>query len=207
MLYHRATALAALLLLTACTAWPGPGSGGRETRTYLLEANPLSESARQRCLALVVGTPSAAPGYDTSRMAYTEHPHRLDYFAFHRWARSPSSMLQTAILRAFQERQSFRYVVAGPEFMPDSIRIDSNILRLRQDFTVDPAVEQFDVLVNLTGAEGKLLLNRRYRYELAAPSGPYAGVQGANAALQQFLEELVADVEGATTDARLCTSR
>ena len=43
---------------------------------------------RQRISVLKMATPSAAPAYASSRMAYIEQPYRIDYFAQQRMGRS-----------------------------------------------------------------------------------------------------------------------
>ena len=42
---------------------------------------------------LVVNVPVAQPGFDTPRMAYTQRPYEVSYYATHQWADPPARML------------------------------------------------------------------------------------------------------------------
>ena len=102
------TAATLALLGTACSLWqPAPAD---ETVRHVLDARPAVAMLAKRDLVLVVSTPRAAPGFDSTAMAYVQRPHALDHYATHRWADTPARMLGPLLMRTLEDTGSFRAV-------------------------------------------------------------------------------------------------
>jgi cholesterol transport system auxiliary component len=195
---RRALAPLAALLLAAC-AGLAP-SDAPQARTFVLEAQlPAARETPARGPALVVGEPRARAGFDTTQMAYVRRPHELEYFARNRWADTPTDMLAPLLAQALERAGCWRSVVQAPNGAPAELHLDSELVRLVQDFTSSPSRVRLTLRVTLSEtASGRVLATRELDEIEAAPSeDPYGGVLAANRALERLLGRL----------AELCTAR
>lgn len=185
-----ATALA-LLLLAACSPFQPPKP--EALNTYVLDAQLETKPvAASSTLTLVVSPPRASPGFDTTRIAYIRQPHELDYFAKSHWADTPSRMLAPLLVRALDHNRNFRAVVLAPSPVAGDLRLDTEIIRLQQDFTTTPSRTRFTLRAQLINpAEKRIVKTRIFDATEEAPSeDPYGGVIAANRAVKRVLAEL-----------------
>lgn len=185
------TAVAALL--AACAAVQAPE--GELASTYVLEAMPSAGAPpAKRDLVLEVAVPRARAGFDTPQMAYTRRASALDYFAKHRWADTPARMLAPLFAQALGQSGGFRAVVQAPSLATADLRLDTELVRLQQDFSAQPSRVRLTVRAQLIHVDTRRVLAAAEFDELeAAPSDdPYGGVIAANRALGRLLERLAA---------------
>ena len=150
-------------------------------------------------LTLVVGTPRAAAGFDTRNIAYVRRAHEIEYFAVHQWVDTPAHMLAPLIAQALQRSGnvgSVRTVVLAPTAAVGDLRLETELVRLQQDFSRSPSRTQLTLRVLLVDAATRRALAWRELDAVAvSPSeDPYGGAVAANAALAQILQQLVAFV-------------
>jgi len=182
---------AAVALLAACTALQPPESD--HTSTYVLEAIPAAGAPRpKRDLVLEVSAPRARPGFDTPQMAYTRRANALEYFAKNRWADTPARMLAPLLAQALDHSGGFRAVVQAPSLAAANLRLDSELVRLQQDFGAKPSRVQLTVRAQLIDVDTRrVLASAQFDETEAAPSDdPYGGVIAANRALGRLLERI-----------------
>ena len=182
---------AAVALLAACTALQPPESD--HTSTYVLEANPAAGAPRpKRDLVLEVSAPRARPGFDTPQMPYTLRANALEYFAKNRWADTPARMLAPLLAQALDHSGGFRAVVQAPSLAAANLRLDSELVRLQQDFGAKPSRVQLTVRAQLIDVDTRrVLASAQFDETEAAPSDdPYGGVIAANRALGRLLERI-----------------
>ena len=187
--------LALMALLGACSL------PGREepvaSHTYLLQGSgqaPVAPpGAARKCLSLRVAPGSAAPGFATARMAYLEQAGRLDYFAYHEWVGAPAGMLSSLIVQALDTSGLFGAVISGSPEIRTDLRLDSELLYLRQDFRGSAGVLDLGVSINLVDVRNRSLLGtKRFDHAVATRAAdPEAGVAAANRAADDFVRELV----------------
>lgn len=180
----------AALLLTGCTAFSAPKV--ENTHLYLLDATPADQVAGQRRdLVLAVSQPDSWPGFDTPQMAYLRQPLALQYFATHRWADTPSRMLKPLLVRALEPH--FRAVVQAPGILPADLRLDTEIVKLQQNFSVKPGRIQLILRAQLTDVKNKRVIATKLfdETENTDSDDAYGGVLAANRALQRALQHLV----------------
>nr|WP_316641062.1 ABC-type transport auxiliary lipoprotein family protein [uncultured Roseateles sp.] len=143
---------------------------------------------------LIISTPRAAAGFDTRHIVYQRQPHQLDYFAQSQWADTPAQMLAPLLLRTLERGGVFRAVLAAPAAAQGDYRLDTELIRLQQDFATAPSRVRLTlraVLVNT--ATRRAVAAREFDVSLPAPSDDaYGGVLAANQAAQQLLGELAA---------------
>jgi cholesterol transport system auxiliary component len=182
---------AAVALLAACAAIQPPDV--EHANTYVLEAMPAAGAPRpRRDLVLEVTPPRARPGFDTPQMAYTQRANALEYFARNRWADTPAHMLAPLFAQALDQSGSFRAVVQAPSLAAANLRLDTELVRLQQDFGARPSRVQFTVRAQLIDVDARrVLASAEFDETEAAPSDdPYGGVIAANRALGRLLERL-----------------
>lgn len=143
---------------------------------------------------LIVEVPRAAPGYDTRNIAYLRRAHEIEYFAMHQWADTPAHMLAPLIVRALQRSQTFRAVAMAPTSASGELRLETELVRLQQDFTQQPSRVRLTLRALLIdSATRRVLAGREFDLSnVAASDDPYAGAAAANQAVQQVLAQLVA---------------
>ncbi|HEY5293318.1 MAG TPA: ABC-type transport auxiliary lipoprotein family protein, partial [Burkholderiales bacterium] len=143
-------------------------------------------------LVLAVNPPSARPGFDTPQIAYVRQAHKLDYYAKNRWADTPSRMLAPLLAQALEQSGSFRAVVRTTNPVPVDLRLDTELIRLQQDFTTQPSRVELTLRAQLYDVKAKKLLAVREfdAAEIATSEDAYGGVIAANRALARVLGQL-----------------
>ncbi len=183
----------AAALAAGCGALPAPRI--EEPVLHVLDARPpIVRTQTPRDVVLEVSAPRAAPGYDTAAMAYVQRPYTLDQFAVHRWADAPVRMLRPLIVRALEDAGAFRAVVYGPAGVTPDFRLDTELVRLQQDFTVKPSRVELVLRVQMIDLRNRRVVATRVIEEAQpAPSDDAdGGVAAANAALAPALRAVAA---------------
>jgi len=190
----RKLTLCVLLALTipACTLLPKPQPAVLDK--YLLEYSPsVVAPAGENAPVLVVSTPQSHGAYDTPRIAYMQQQYGLRYYTQSRWADTPARMLAPMMAEAINASGRFQALYASPGRVSAELRLDSELIRFHQDFTVQPSVVHITVRAQLVDLARQRVLASRL-FDLREPAGTedaYGGVQAANRALQQLLQGLV----------------
>jgi cholesterol transport system auxiliary component len=180
------------LLATGCSVLqPAPAD---ETALHLLEAQPVVASATKRDRVLAISAPRAAPGFDSAAMVYVQKAHALDHYATHRWADTPARMLGQLLMRTLEDTGSFRAVVQAPTALPADLRLDTEIVQLRQSFLARPSRVELTLRAQLLDVAGRRVLATRY-IEItqdAASDDAAGGVVAANGAVARALAQVAA---------------
>jgi cholesterol transport system auxiliary component len=182
-------------LALACTACAGLFGGKERTPSaiYVLALAPAGTAASTSgCGTLEVRQPDAAPGFATARMVYQREPHRLEPFAFSRWAEPPAAMVQAAILESLSRSGLFAAVLPAPAHVPPDFALDSDALSVLQVFEGEASHTDLDLNVRLVDMRhARLLAAQRLSVSVPAEANPKSGVDAANRALAQLLDELL----------------
>jgi len=189
----RCGLLALAALLGGCTALQPPRV--EAPSMHVLVAAPAARAAPvRRELVLEVAMPHAWPGFDTPQMAYVRQPYDLDYYANNRWADTPARMLGPLLASALEQSGSFRAVVQMPTAVLADLRIETELIRLQQNFGTPPSRVEIVVRVQVIDVRGRRILGSRLfeESEPAASEDAYGGVVAANRALARLLERVVA---------------
>lgn len=189
--YLRIHILAVFLLLAGCTGLHAPAA--ENINLYVLDAQASIKAAPvKHNLVIAVSTPRAQPGYDTPQIAYVQQPHELNYYAINRWADTPAHMLAPLLVQALEHSGGFRAVVQAPGPVPADFRLDSELIRLQQDFESHPSRVQITLRAQLIDMHSNRVLATRVFDETAnAPSeNAYGGVIAANQAVQKMLDQI-----------------
>jgi len=182
---------AAVALLAACAALQPPEV--EHANTYVLEAMPAAGAPRPKGnLVLEVSAPRARPGFDTPQMAYTQRANALEYFARNRWADTPARMLAPLLAQALDHSGGFRAVVQAPSLAAANLRLETELVRLQQDFGARPSRVRLTLRAQLIDTDARrVLASAEFDETEVAPSDDaYGGVIAANRALGRLLERL-----------------
>ncbi|MBY0234543.1 MAG: ABC-type transport auxiliary lipoprotein family protein [Burkholderiaceae bacterium] len=153
----------------------------------------LPQPALPAQLSLRINEPLAAAGFDSRRIIYLRQPYRLDYYARHEWADTPARMLAPLLQSAFAVSGLYRVVVSAASAANTELSLDTEIMRLQQDFSQRPSQLRLSLRASLLdNASRRVLASREFDVSLAAPSeDAQGGVTAANLALQQVLADLL----------------
>ncbi len=183
--------LGAALMLAACSVLQAPHA--EAPTIFLLDAPPAAAAGRPaQELVLAVSPPRAWPGFDTPQMAYVREPQELNFFIKNRWADAPSRMLAPILVRALSADGRFAAVVAMPNTVQADLRLDTEIVRLLQDFGTHPSCAQLTVRAQLVDLHSSRVLSTREFNELEPASSDDAagGAAAANRALERVVRAL-----------------
>lgn len=191
---HRPFLLLTLALLClALTACGALQRGEESRRTYqLLLPDTLPAEVPRVDKDLLVSRISARPGYETADIAYRMTDYEVQYFARSIWSERPARMIQPALVSWLELSGPFRHVVTRDAAVNTTYRLETELLRLEQDFREQPSVVRLALHVRLIDQEaGEVVLSRTLSHSEQTPSDdPSGGVRAANAALAALLSEL-----------------
>lgn len=179
------------MLLAGCSVFQPVKSSN--ISSYALEAQFDTAVKDSAGLTLLVSTPNAQPGFDSTRMVYTRKMHEIEYFAQNKWVDSPARMLAPLMVKALESSGKFSAVVTSRSSVTADLRLDTEIIRLQQEFFTQPSQVRLTVRAQLIDMQGKrVLATREFDVTEAATSeDPYGGVLAANHAVKTILLKLV----------------
>jgi cholesterol transport system auxiliary component len=148
---------------------------------------------------LLVAQTTAAAGFDGTRMVYQRRPQQLESFAFHEWVEPPARMLAPLLLRHLQGTGVFRAVLLAPTVAVATLRLETELIRLQQDFTAQPSQLRLTLRAVLVEVATRQVLLAQTFDESTATSAddPVAGVAAAQILTQRVLAALSARVAAA----------
>lgn len=155
-------------------------------------AVPATAALSEKSPTLIVSSPRAASGFDSQRIVYMRESHKREYFAHSEWVDSPARMLAPLIVKAVERTGTFRAVVLTPSTATGDLRLDTEIVRLQQEFNGQPSRVRFTLRTYVVdNATRRVLAWREFDEAVAAASDtPSGGVAAANQAVQAVLERL-----------------
>jgi cholesterol transport system auxiliary component len=169
---------------------PNAGAGGAAPAETATQAS----GTKLLPVTLIVNPPRAAAGFDSQRIIYLRQAHKLEYFANSEWVDPPARMLGTLLVSALQATGNFRAVVLAPGTAVGELRLETEVIRLQQDFQIRPSRAHFTLRATLLDERTRRVLAwREFDATAPAPSDdPPGTVAAANRAVQSVLKELAA---------------
>ncbi|MEO6117738.1 MAG: ABC-type transport auxiliary lipoprotein family protein [Methylotenera sp.] len=141
---------------------------------------------------MIINIPRAAAGYDSQHIIYVRKAHKLEYFAHSEWIDTPARMLAPLLVNAIEDSHAFSAVVQYPNHVIGDVRLDSEIIRLQQEFDSQPSKVRFTLRVYLVNNVTKKVIAWREFDEtaIATSDDPFGGVVAANKVVKTVLEKL-----------------
>ncbi len=148
----------------------------------------------KRGLVLAVSMPRARAGFDTAQMVWVQQAHELKVFSRNRWADTPARMLAPQLAQALERSGIFHAVVQAPSSASAMLRLDTELIRLQQDFSVRPSRVQFTLSAQLIDINTRRVIASAEfdETENAVTEDAYGGVRASNVALERLLAKLAA---------------
>ena len=156
--------------------------------------NYVRPQAAPSAPTVLVEPPRAAPGFDSQRIIYLRQEHRLEYFSRHQWIDTPARMVAPLMVAALEQSGAFQSVLLAPASAAGDLRLETEDLRLQQEFISRPSRVRFSLrALLLDNRSRRVLAEREFEAVVAATSDdPYGGVIAANRAVTSVLQELAA---------------
>lgn len=153
---------------------------------------PPPAAASVSAPTLLVNPAHAAPGFDSQHIVYVRVAHQLEHFAHSEWVDTPARMLAPLMVEALENTGAFRAVGSAISGIAGELRLDTEVLRLQQEFGGGPSRVRFTLRASMTdNATRQVISSREFDATVAAESDdPYGGVVAANRAVQQVLQQL-----------------
>ncbi len=183
--------LLGLVLLTSCVGPQGrPHDSGA---TYVLRSTlPQQSGYSSSAPTLLVSPMRAHPGFDTPRMAYRREPNQIAYYANNRWVEAPARMLTPLVTQALEASSAFGAVVQAPGTVHTALRLDTELVNLSQDFSVQPSTMYLILRAQLVDTNTQSILASQL-FEARAKAiteDARGGVEAANQLLPDVLTQL-----------------
>lgn len=164
-------------------------------------AGPAAAAAAALSTAptLIVNPPHAAAGFDSPHIMYVREAHKLEHFAHSEWVDTPARMLAPLLVAAIAHTAAFRAVVLTPSSAAGDLRLDTEIIRLQQEFGRPPSRVRFTLRAYLVEDKTRRVLAWR-EFDAVVPAAsenPYGGVVAANRAVQTVVDDVAAFCAGA----------
>ncbi len=160
--------------------------------SYAIEAQFTPSTAATGELTLLISSTSARSGFESSRMIYLKKRHEIEYFTQNQWVDSPARMLAPLLLQALESTGKYRAVIPLRSAASADLRLDTEIVRLQQEFLTKPSQVRFTVRAQLVDLRSKSVLATREFdvIEKAESDDPYGGVIATNRAVQIMLQQI-----------------
>jgi cholesterol transport system auxiliary component len=185
-------------VLTACGSLlpsppPAPSFytlGGSASHT------PRDQAPQSTGPTLLVNPLRAASGFDSSHMVYTRSPQQLERYARSEWADTPARMLGPWLVQVLSDEltrsRALGAVLLAPSAAMSEYALDTDLIRLQQDFSTRPSRVRLTLRVALIDATSRRVLAVREfdATEPAASDDPRGGVQAAQALSARVLQEV-----------------
>ncbi len=181
------TAALAALALGACVSLPRPEPVELFTIDPRFEGGPVAGPGP----VVLVSAPRAGPGLEGPRMAYLQRPNQLQYFARSQWVEPPARLLGPLLVRALERTGRFQAVTEVALGSVPGLRLESEVVRLQQEFTERPSRVRVTLRLELTDVAAHRLLGTHEleAVEPAPSDDPAGGAAAANAAVRRALTE------------------
>jgi cholesterol transport system auxiliary component len=182
------------LALAGCLSLPHEE---RPIHTFVLSRDISTGKAvipegKPKAGTLVVSVPVAQAGFDTPRMAYTQRPYEVSYYATHQWADSPPRMLTPILIQALEQTGDWRAVVPMPTSLRGDHRVEIDQLALAQDFLRKPSQVRVTLRLQVIKLPEYLVLGTSLFdvVEEAMTDDAYGGAVAANRAVERLVKEV-----------------
>lgn len=141
--------------------------------------------------SLIVENPGASRAYDTTKIAVSPTPGRIEYFGGGEWASRAPVVVQMAMIQAFEDSGRILAVGNRADIGLSDYALQTDIRRLDLDVANGNRSARVDIYVRLTNGRSKVFAARTF--SAAAPARSNSGDDVA-AAFDAALQTVVADV-------------
>lgn len=184
----------ALFPLTACSVLSSADT--ESPRTYLLDIPPTTHKQATQTTegkTLLVSMPQAAPGFDTPALVYIRTPHLIEYYSKSQWVDTPARMLLPLLVQNLETSNLFSAVLsAATSPVTGELRLDTEIVRLQQEFLTEPSQVRLILRVQLLDMVSRQVVATQTLevVEDAPTEDAQGGIAATNQAVARMLKKL-----------------
>jgi cholesterol transport system auxiliary component len=179
-----------VLLLTSCSFL----AADTPPKHYFIAVDPVALPANKADgKTILISIPQAASGFDTQQMVYIETPYVLEHYRDNLWVDTPSRLLLPLIVQSLEATGEFGAVLSATSSpILGELRLDTEIIRLQQEFLESPSRVRFTLRVQLLNMTHRAILDTKVFdvVEIAPSEDAIGGVIATNRAVQVVLEQL-----------------
>lgn len=174
--------LLGILIMSSCSPVKVPLTNEYQLKAYSQKVWGKGPHAT----SILVTEPVAVAGYETEKMLYIKETFSLKSFANNAWVASPATMLYPLIIESLQASGRFGVVANTLYTEPVEYRLDTQLLKLQQNFQHKPSTLELSVKIVLTDVkEQKILVSRIFSESIPCTQDtPLGGVIAANRATE-----------------------
>jgi cholesterol transport system auxiliary component len=193
---RRLTLTLAVALLAGCSAISALNDAGKALDAYDLQApRDLPQAARMVQRSLSIEPPATTGALDTDRILLRPNPVQSLYLPGARWSEKAPLMVQSLMLRSFEDTNALAYVGRRPLGGTGDFALVSEITDFQAE--LGPDGESATIRLRLTArmvreADARVLARRSFTASAPATSlDTLDMVQAFNAANDQMMREIV----------------
>lgn len=179
---------ASFTLLSACSAIKTP-----VTHQYQLNAFSSEKIAHSPSRSTLLITPTeAVNGYQTEQMQYSTEPYSLNNFVKNSWFSPPATMFYPLLIQSIQHSGYFHAISSGAYNSRTDYRLDTQLLKIQQNFMTKPSVLEFKIKVVLSHVNDNQIIASKIfsQYIPCSKDSPYGGVIAANQATKKLTHDI-----------------
>ena len=157
-----------------------------------LASGATALAASSKLATLVVNTPRADAGFDSQHIMYVREQYKLEYFAHSEWVDTPARMLAPLMVLTIANGGVFKAVVPASIAATGELTLDTEIVRLQQDFSAQPSRVVFTLRAYLVDTQTRKTIAWRELETVVASTSddPVGGVVATNRAVQIALQQI-----------------
>ncbi len=141
--------------------------------------------------SLIVENPGASRAYDTTKIAVSPAPGRIEYFGGGEWASRAPVVVQMSLIQAFEDSGRILAVGNRADIGLSDFALQTDIRRLDLDVAGGNRSARIHVYVRLTNGRSSVFAARAFSAAAPARSG---GGDDVAAAFDAALKDVVADI-------------
>jgi cholesterol transport system auxiliary component len=177
----------AALAASACVSLPK----AEPVQLFTIDVRPEGAPLAGTGPVLLVAAPRPGPGLGGPRMAYVKEPNQLQYFARSQWVEPPARLVGPLLARALERTGRFQAVTEVALGASPELRLESEVVRLQQEFADRPSRVRFTLRLELVDVMAHRIIGAREfeAFEPAPSDDAAGGAAAANAAVRRVLAE------------------